>query len=234
MGKKIGIMQPYFLPYMGYWQLISAVDEFVLYDNIEYTKKGWINRNRFLQNGKDALFSLPLKAASDFLPVYERFLADSFEREKLVRQLQEAYRRAPFFDQNFPVIKEIILHPEQNLFLYIENSIHAICRYLDIKTPIIRSSAIAIDHQSLKAEDKVIEICHFLHADQYMNPIGGLGLYDKTEFESKGIDLTFLRSQPLGYTQFGENFLPHLSILDVMMFNDRHQVRSFLDRYVIE
>ena len=62
-GRTLGIMQPYFLPYIGYWQLLSAVDQFVVYDNIKYTKKGWINRNRFLRDGTDAVFTIPLKGA---------------------------------------------------------------------------------------------------------------------------------------------------------------------------
>lgn len=231
MSKTVGIMQPYFLPYMGYWQLISAVDEFVIYDNIKYTKKGWINRNRFLQNGKDELFSLPLKADSDTLDVAERELSPDFERDKLIRQLQGAYRKAPHYTENFPVIEDIIKNPEQNLSEYISASIHKLCEYLGIGTKLTASSEVAIDHQSLKGQDKVMAICHALDATSYLNPIGGLELYDKSTFEKSGLELSFLRSQVLPYQQFGQPALPHLSILDVLMFNSREQTQAYLSSF---
>ena len=87
---KLALMQPYFLPYVGYWQLLAAVDEFIVYDNIKYTKKGWINRNRMLRNGEDVMFSLPLQGASDSLDIVERELSDSFDREKLLSQFSGA------------------------------------------------------------------------------------------------------------------------------------------------
>src|SRR6476469_7826367 len=98
---KLGIMQPYFMPYIGYWQLLAMVDSFVLYDNIQYTKKGWINRNRFLQNGKDALFTIPLKKDSDFREVRERSIADDFDGDKLLKQFEASYRKAPHFETVF-------------------------------------------------------------------------------------------------------------------------------------
>ena len=105
---KLGIMQPYFLPYIGYWQLLSAVDVFVVYDNIKYTKKGWINRNRFLVNGQPKLFTIPLRKDSDMLDVDRRSLANDFRRDKLIHQLESSYHKAPFFQELFPVIAEII------------------------------------------------------------------------------------------------------------------------------
>lgn len=228
MGKTVAIMQPYFLPYMGYWQLINAADEFVVYDNIQYTKKGWINRNRFLQNGKDEMFSLPLKADSDFLDVADRDLSPSFERDKLTRQLQGAYRKAPHYEENFPVIEAVIRHPENNLSAYINHSILTLCAYLGIETKITKSSEIRIDHKALKGQAKVIAICKALGAQEYMNPIGGLDLYDKDEFKDQGLNLTFLRSRPLEYKAFSGMALPHMSILDVLMFNSLSQVRGYL------
>lgn len=228
MDKKIAIMQPYFLPYMGYWQLINAVDEFVIYDTIQYTKKGWINRNRFLLNGKDEMFTLPLKKDSDFLFVRDRELSSGFERDKLIRQLREAYRKAPYFTENFPVLEKIINCPEHNLFAYIENSIRIICDFLDIKTPLVKSSDIGTGHENLKGQSKVIDICRARQTTNYINPIGGIELYDKASFANEGITLSFLRSRPLNYQCFGEPCIPHMSIADVMMFNDRADIKSYL------
>src|SRR5215471_7161964 len=113
---KLAIMQPYFFPYIGYFQLVSAVDLFIVYDNIKYTKKGWINRNRLLNNGQEAVFSLPLKGASDFLDVRDRELAESFEADRLLNQIGGAYGRAPYFAQTIRLVDEIVHHEERNLF----------------------------------------------------------------------------------------------------------------------
>jgi hypothetical protein len=221
---RVGIMQPYFLPYIGYFQLIAAVDVFVIYDNIKFTKKGWINRNRMLKNGRDSLFSLPLATASDHLFVVERHLADSFRRDKLLNSIKEAYRKAPYFEEVFPLLRQIILNPENNLFAYIKNSILEICRYLHLETKILVSSELAIDH-SLKAQDKVIAICRELGATNYINAIGGVELYSKAAFESQGMSLCFIKTMPVEYAQFEHEFIPFLSMLDVLMFNSVEHIQ---------
>jgi hypothetical protein len=215
---RLAIMQPYFLPYIGYFQLIAAVDVFIVYDNIKYTKKGWINRNRMLQNGKDVMFSLSLKSGSDFLDVCERELAADFSRDKLLNQFKGTYQRAPFFEQTFPLVEEVVRYEDANLFHYLHHSIVKTCDYLDIKTNIRVSSAVAIDH-GLKNQDKVLALCEAVGAKIYVNAIGGVDLYTKETFREKGIELKFIKSQPFEYPQFGDAFVPWLSIIDVMMFN---------------
>ena len=124
---RLAIMQPYFLPYIGYYQLIAAADIFIVYDNIKYTKKGWINRNRILQNGKDVLFSLPLRNDSDSFDVRDRELAADFKRDKLLNQFGEAYRRAPYFAQTFPLLERIVHFDDTNLFRFLHHSIVKTC-----------------------------------------------------------------------------------------------------------
>ena len=230
----IGINQPYFLPYIGYFQLISAVETFVVYDNIKYTKKGWINRNRILVNSQDEYISLPLKKDSDFLNIDQRFLADSFEDDKLklLRKVHSCYRKAPFFDQAYAVLDQAMNSEKRNLFDFLLFSLTTVCNYLDIKTPIIASSSLAIDHD-LKGEEKVYALCQHLKTDTYVNAIGGkiMGLYDKDKFLEQGIKLEFLKTRFMEYPQFGGNFIPWLSILDVMMFNDVEQIRKMLMLY---
>lgn len=225
MSARVAIMQPYFLPYIGYFQLIAAVDQFIVYDNIKYTKKGWINRNRMLRNGKDVMFSLPLKSDSDFLDIRERELAADFNRDKLLNQVKEAYRRAPCFEQIFPLIEQIVRHEEANLFGYLHHSIVRVCEYLGIATKIRISSAIPIDHE-LQGQDKVLALCAAVGADIYVNAIGGMELYSKEAFREKGIALKFIKSKPFQYKQFGDAFVPWLSILDVMMFNPLDTIQS--------
>jgi len=227
---KVGIMQPYFLPYIGYWQLLNAVDVFVIYDNIQYTKKGWFNRNRCLLNGKDELFSINLKKDSDFLNVNERFLSSEYRRNKLIAIFQNAYCKAPMNKEVMPFFGEIINCQEENLFKYIYNSVIKICEYLDIKTKIVISSSVNIDH-SLKAENKVLAFCKGLGAEIYINSIGGIELYSKEMFKEQGIELNFIKSKPIVYKQFDNEFVANLSILDVMMFNNKDIVKQFLKEY---
>jgi hypothetical protein len=211
-------MQPYFFPYIGYFQLIQAVDQFVVYDNIQYTKKGWINRNRFLQNGKDALFSLPLKKDSDFLDIKDREISGDFKKDKLLNQIREAYRRAPYFDQTFSLVEQIVRYEDNNLFRFLHHSIVKTCEHLGIETEIRISSGISIDH-SQKNQDKVLALCKAADANTYVNAVGGMELYSKETFRKNGIELKFIKSKPLVYAQFSATFVPWLSIIDVMMFN---------------
>ncbi len=232
--KKTAIMQPYFLPYIGYWQLINSVDEFVVYDNIEYTKKGWFNRNRILEVNHDRLFTIPIKKDSDYLPVNQRYLSDDSEPEiaRILRIIQNNYKKAPYFSQTYPVIEECFLFSSKNLFDYIFNSINVICRHLGIDTKISISSEIMIDH-SLKSEKKVLAICKAKDTATYINSIGGMELYNAEEFRSKGIDLKFIKSKDIEYRQFNVPFVPWLSIIDVLMFNDIDHTRQMLEEYIL-
>lgn len=224
---KLAIMQPYFFPYIGYFQLIAATDVFIVYDNIKYTKKGWINRNRMLRNGKDVMFSLPLKNGSDALDVCERELATDFNRHKFLNQFQEKYRRAPYFAQTFPLIESVVHHEDTNLFRFLHNAIVKTCAHLGIATEIRVSSDIAIDH-SLKNQDKVLALCEAVGASTYINAVGGQALYSQEAFLARGIELEFIQSKPFEYPQFGETFVPWLSIIDVMMFNPLDTIRTSL------
>ncbi len=227
---KVAIMQPYFLPYIGYFQLINAVDVFVIYDNIQFSKKGWFHRNRMLQNGADVFFTIPLKSDSDYLDVNKRFLADSWQRDekdKLIRKIKENYKKAPYFEENWPILESIFKITETNLFDFNFASIQILCQALDIKTELCVSSTIDIDH-GLKGADKVLAICQEQRAQQYINPIGGIELYDSEAFENKDIDLCFLKSKLTAYTQFQTTFVPALSILDVLMFNSITKIKADL------
>jgi hypothetical protein len=218
-------MQPYFLPYIGYFQLIAAVDLFIVYDAIKYTKKGWINRNRMLQNGTDVMFSLPLKAGSDQLNVCERELAETFDREKLLNQFKGAYRRAPYFAQTIPLIEQIVRHGESNLFRFLEHSIVQVCKHLGITTEIRISSSVGVD-PALKNQDMVLGFCQAVGAKTYVNAIGGTELYSKETFRDRNLELSFIKSKAFEYPQFGAPFVPWLSILDVMMFNPLETIQA--------
>jgi len=229
---KLAIMQPYFFPYIGYFQLINTVDEFIIYDNIQYSRKGWINRNRILVNSKDDYITLPLKKDSDFLNVNQRFLADTWstERNKMLNRIVESYRKAPQFDHVYHLFENCVNIEEPNLFNFINNSLKETLRYLSIHTKITVSSSIAINHE-LKSEEKVLEICKAQNATSYINPIGGIELYSKQRFELNGINLQFQKSNAIKYPQYKNEFIPRLSIIDVLMFNTIENVKLFLNDY---
>lgn len=229
---RVAIMQPYFFPYIGYFQLMNTVDEFVIYDNIKYTKQGWINRNRILVNRKDSYITLPLKKDSDYLDVRDRYLAEiwSFEKNKRLNRIIESYRKSPNFDSVYPIIESCIMFEEYNLFKFVLNSLNLIKEYLEIRTSFLTASTISIDHE-LKAEKKVIAICKARKANMYLNPFGGTKLYTKDNFTDEGIDLRFLKTNDIIYKQFNNDFVPLLSIIDVMMFNSKERIDEYLHQY---
>lgn len=226
---KLSIMQPYFMPYIGYFQLLHASDKFVIYDNIQFTKKGWIKRNRFLNNNKEQLFTIPLKKDSSLLDIRDRSLSDMAkkENERTIRRIEAAYLKAPFFSDAMPIINDCFANNNENLFSFIYNSIKVISNYLMINTEIIKSSSISADH-SLKKEDRVIDLCISLDASAYINLSGGIDLYSKERFLDNNIELYFIKSLDTPYGQFNDSFVPRLSIVDVMMFNSAEEISKNL------
>ncbi len=223
---RSAIMQPYFLPYLGYFQLIAAVDEFVIYDTVQYTKKGWINRNRFLRNGEPVSFMLPLKKASDYLDVVDREISDAFQPAKFCAQIAGAYRKASEFSTTMPLIETIAHNPNRNLFDFIHSALVETCRHLEIETRIRIASEVEGGRSSLSHAARVVDICQRLASDVYVNPPGGRELYKADEFATADITLKFLNPKLSSYSQFGGDFVPGLSILDVMMFNSKDVIRD--------
>ncbi len=223
--ERAAVMQPYFLPYIGYFQLISSVDTFIVYDNIQYTKKGWINRNRLLRSGQPVTFSVPVRSDSDYLDIREREVAADFDPSRLVRQFEGAYRKAPEYVATMGLVERVLACPERNLFGFIEWSIRLTCEHLGITTAIVRSSSLAVD-QDLRREQRVMALCAAVSATTYINPPGGIDLYDRADFAARGIELRFLRPRPFSYRQFDDAFVPWLSIVDVLMFNTLPDVRD--------
>ena len=218
MGKTIAIMQPYFLPYVGYWQLMKASDIFVVYDNIKYTKKGWINRNRYLSNGKIKLFSIPLMKASNSLQIKDRYLAEAYKDEsaKSLRKIKDAYATSKNFHLCFNSIEKCFNANENNLFKFVYNSVATFKDILGLRAQLVVSSSIACDH-SLNSAERVKAICRELGAESYINLVGGAHLYERDDFQKSGIDLHFLSPRIEEYPQLSCHFQPYMSILDICM-----------------
>lgn len=228
---KLGIMQPYFLPYIGYWQLLNAVDKYVIYDDVNYIKGGWINRNRILINKEAKYFTIKLNGASSNKLINEiEVSTDKIYKKKMLKTVEEGYKKAPFFNIVFPIIEEIIENDEKNLAKYLKYSIEKICNYLEIKTELFMSSELEKDN-SLKGKDKVINICKKLGATEYYNAIGGQELYSFEEFKDNGIELKFVKTEEIIYKQFNDEFIGNLSMLDILMFNSKEIIKEFLNNY---
>lgn len=223
---KTAIMQPYFLPYLGYFQLIAAVDCFVVYDTVQYTKKGWINRNQMLRNGAAVMFSVPLQKDSDYLDIRARKVATSFEPAKLCAQIAGAYHKSPQFGPTMALIEAILHHPSDTLFDFIHHALLRCCDHLGITTRVLVASAVEGGPPALSAADRVIDICQRTGASTYINPPGGRALYSAADFRARGLELQFLQPRLPVYRQFGDSFVPSLSILDVMMFNTPEQIAT--------
>jgi hypothetical protein len=227
---KLGIMQPYFLPYIGYFQLIKAVEKYVIYDDVNFIKGGWINRNRILLNGNTFMINVPMQAASPFKKINE--IQVGAYKEKVLQTIIQAYRKSPYFNYVFPLISDIIKFDSDNLALFITNSIIKISEYLQLNTEFVLSSEIK-KNNDLKAQDKVLTICKIIGATEYYNSIGGQELYNKDQFAKNNIELKFLNPVLTEYHQFRNEFIPWLSILDVIMFNSIDEVNNMLDKYEI-
>lgn len=222
--------QPYLFPYIGYWQLISKVDTFVIADNLQYIKGGHINRNYILVQGKKHMFTQQVQGVHLGMLINEVVVGKN--AEKILRIFSHAYKKAPYFKKVFPILEEILLNDEKNLAKYVGYSIKTIAHYLDIDTKFICDSDLHID-PSLPAQASIIERCKKLNADHYINAIGGQKIYNKEDFLKEGIVLHFLNKEEIEYKQFNNIFIPNLSIVDVMMFNSKEEIKGMLTKYTL-
>jgi len=235
MSRTIAMMQPYWFPYLGYFQLIATADAFVLGDDLQYIKDGWINRNRMLAAGQPWMFSLPLKKDVHGLNINQRQLSDDIDQAmgKLLKTFALNYSRAPYKAAVMPLLEKIVLHPERNLARALEFSIRELCAFLYIDTPIHRASDLGISEIQDK-QDRVIKTMKTLGGERFLNPIGGLDLYEDSLFQRHGLELRFHRMSALTYAQLKAPFVANLSIVDVLMFNPVEQVRQWLPAFTVE
>jgi WbqC-like protein family len=231
VSMTLAVMQPYFLPYIGYFQLINTVDTFVIYDDVSFINRGWVNRNRLLMNGQDVMFTVPLKDASQNKRINEILITDDPKwRSKTLKTIEQAYRKAPQYACVFPIIEHIVSNPNNHLSEFLLESLLQIKNYLQIPTQILATSSI-YTNTHLKAQERILDICKQTSASHYINPIGGMELYDKQTFDNQDIKLSFIKAKSVVYSQFKNDFVPYLSILDVLMFNDLATVRGFLQDF---
>jgi hypothetical protein len=228
LAMKVGIMQPYFLPYIGYFQLIATVDVFVVYDDVNFIKQGWVARNRILCNGAEHLLTLRLQGAGSNVLINS--ITVDHQPRKMLRTIEQSYIKAPEFTRVYPVVEKVISNPERNLATFLYHQIKSLCELMGISTRIVLSSSME-KPGGLAGQDRVLAICERLGASSYINAIGGQALYSKDVFAARGMELSFLQSGDIRYKQFKEPFIPWLSIVDVLMFNDLEQVHGLLGNF---
>ena len=225
---RLTVMQPYFFPYIGYWQLISVADTFVIYDDVNFIKQGYVNRNNILQNQKAHLFTLELIGASSNKKINEIKIGGN--SNKLLKTIKQNYSKSPFYKDVLPVLDEILNNEEKELSKFLGFSLERIARYLDIDTKFLYSSDIKND-KTFKAQDRLIDMSKILNATGYINAIGGVELYGKEVFSQNDINLSFLKTHEISYKQFNNAFVPDLSIIDIMMFNSKGNIENMLTQF---
>ena len=228
---KLAIMQPYLFPYIGYFQLIKAVDKFVVYDDVNFIKKGWINKNCILIGGQKHCFTVPLKAASQNRLIKDIEVAiDDKWSEKFLRSIKQSYQKEKFFDETFDFVEQVICSGEKFISKMIGQSLHILKEKFDLPTEIVDSST-GYANAELSGQERILDICRREKASQYINPIGGIDLYNAEFFADNGIKLSFLQTSSVQYNQNISEFIPHLSIIDVLMFNGFAGTKNFLSCY---
>jgi len=221
-------MQPYFFPYIGYFQLMAKVDKFVLYDDVNFIKRGWINRNRIKINGAAHFVTIPLQQSSQNKLICDIDLDPGMEwRKKMLKTIAQAYARSGNFNSAFELIEKVILYPQNNLADFLCHSLLSLRDYLGLEVEIVESSR-KYGNAERSGSSRIVDICEQEGATTYINPIGGMALYESDDFSSRSMDLFFLDPVVLDYTKNKSGFLPGLSMIDVIMNNDRNSVMEML------
>jgi WbqC-like protein family len=235
LEETLSVMQPYAFPYFGYFCLIQSSNEIVFYDDVNFIKGGWINRNRILVNNEPTIFNVFLSGASSFKEIREiKLLNDDKKTLSTLKTIQQSYKNAPFFQRAYPHIERVFLEQKGNVADFAIASIQAVYDYIGLQFKYRKSSE---DFSHTKGEDKVdrlVHMCEELGYKNYINVMGGQELYTKEVFAERGINLYFNKPSLTPYDQFGDSdFHPYLSIIDVMMFCSPGQIRKMLFKYEI-
>jgi hypothetical protein len=231
----LAIMQPYLFPYLGYFQLINRADKFVIYDDVQYKKGGWINKNRILLNNSYSNIGIPVAKDSIKKKINERFFIQDGgkSKTKLLRQIENAYKKAPFFEETSSFLSKTLIYEERNVAKFNTWVLSEFCQLLKISTPFYLSSEIK-KQDDYVGEERVINLNQVMGSKVYINPVGGKELYHRDSFLNAGITLKFLVTDTYDYRQYDNVFVPDLSIIDLLMFNSIESVNNLLNNFHLE
>ncbi len=233
---KLGIMQPYIFPYIGYYQLMYVCDKIVFLDNVNYIKKGFIHRNKILTNGLSRMFVLAIKNSSQNVYINNTYFHNFIKcRDKFLKQIKHSYSRSKYFNDVYELINCTLddSYTDSPISELCITSISNVFKYLNVDFKYIKSSNFT-DIKS-KGVDRIIEICQSMNATTYINSIGGINIYDKSNFKKNNIDLLFIKTNNLTYNQnnISRSFIPNLSIIDILMHNSKNDIKTFLTNYTL-
>ena len=245
--KSIAAMQPYFLPYIGYFQLINKVDIFIVYNLVNYRKKSWINKNRIKDKGSSLPVNIivPVQNQTSFKLISDIKMSSNMEwKNKIENLLFFNYKKSEFFKEVFPLLQNILKYETDEIHNYNSNAIKRICSALEISTKIVSNndsfieiektlSKIKIQNGTEIKEQRVFELCKYYNAKTYLNPINGMELYDFKRFKNQGFNLKFIQSKRVEYPQFNMPFEPNLSIVDVLFHNGFKGTKALLSEHSI-
>ena len=227
---KACIMQPYFFPYLGYYQLAYYVDTFVIFDDVNFIKRGWINRNNILLNRQPHLVTVPLKKASQNKLINEIEVSSDFNWEdKLIKKIKQSYLKSTNREDGNNIIKEVLLS-SKNISEISQKSLTSIFAYCGIKKKIIKSSELDYD-RDLRGQKKILEICNHIGCEEYVNLPGGKDLYCKEDFDRSGIKLSFISKNEVIYPQQQKNFIDNLSMIDILMNNNSKNIKVLMSKF---
>jgi hypothetical protein len=230
-GARLAIMQPYFFPYLGYFQLAASVDTFVFYDDVNFRKGGFVNRNRLLVSGRVGYFTVPLSKASSSSTIDQVQIDGSKPwRRRLATTLRSSYARAPHFRAVFELFERVSSLEDGRISELAKRSVRLVAEYVGLATTFVDSSSV-YGNAERSGVERVLDVCRRENAAAYHNLPGGAKLYGDDEFERAGLCLRFVAPRVAPYPQFSAPFVPNLSMLDVLMFNDAASVREKLSQY---
>ncbi|WP_026452221.1 WbqC family protein [Aequorivita capsosiphonis] len=233
---KLAVMQPYLFPYIGYFQLVKAVDVFVFYDDVNYINKGWINRNKILLNENEYLFTIPcIKASQNKLIKDIEYDNNHRDFKKILGTMNQVYSKAPYFNEVWTLISTVFERDLKFISTLAQESVIQISKYLELNAVFKSSSDFHSETVGMERADRLIEICKREKANEFVNATGGRALYEKSYFQNNGININFINSEgAIEYKQFSNEFIPWLSIIDILMFNSVAEVQQMLYKYKLE
>jgi hypothetical protein len=231
----VAVMQPYIFPYVGYFQLVAAVDTFVFFDDVNFIMKGWINRNRILNNNEPLKFTIPLVKASQNRAINETELSEyPVWRKSFLRSVQAGYQKAPYFGPTYQWLQEFLARDFVKISDLAAESVKAVAAHLGLGTDFKLSSSLDYNREAGSGQEKILDICRLLGADRYINPRNGVELYDQARFSEAKVDLKFIHMQEIRFPQLNPDiFVPDLSIIDVLMFRNKEEIRGLLKMFTL-
>lgn len=235
---KLGVMQPYFMPYIGYFSLIKHTDQWVIFDTAQYIKKGWINRNRIMSKSAKGFSYINVPVAKQPLetPIKDTLIAlIPGWKKKIMGQLAYYKGKAPFYNETIRLVENIFEKECRTISEINTISLITICKHLNISFKYQLFSKDTMGIKSVNTPDEwALEICKKTGATEYINPPGGRSFFDKNKYLTAGINLRFIIPNLVPYKSIDGAYIPGLSILDVLMFNDLGKVHEMLDSFEIE